>query len=165
MFFLGNWRVLGAIALVAAGSAFALRESDQEKLTRADDFAWLAGGWRVEHGGTVTEEHWIPPAGGTLMGVSRTVKGDKTVFFEFLRLEQRKDAFVYVAHPGGRSPGTDFTLTSWNGKEAVFENPEHDFPTLIRYTKQDDGSLVARIEGQQNGHAASQDFHYQRIGK
>lgn len=161
-----NWRVLVAVALVAAaGSAFALRDSHQEKTPVIADFAWLAGGWRMQHGDVVTEEHWIPPAGGTLLGVSRTVKGDTTKFFEFLRLEQRKDAIVYVAHPGGRSPGTDFKLTSWNGVEAVFENPTHDFPTLIRYAKQDDGSLVARIEGQQNGQPASEEFRYQRIGK
>ncbi len=46
-----------------------------------------------------------------MMGVSRTVAGDKTVEFEYLRIEQRADGIYYVAHPKARCPGTDFKLT------------------------------------------------------
>ena len=79
------------------------------------------------------------------MGVSRTIAGDKTVEFEYLRIEQRADAIYYVAHPKARCPGTDFKLTRATTTEAVFENPQHDFPKRIIYRKTDDG-LTASID-------------------
>jgi hypothetical protein len=80
-----------------------------------------------------------------MMGVSRTVAGDKTVEFEYLRIEQREDGIYYVAHPKARCPGTDFKLTRASASEAVFENPQHDFPKRIIYRKTDDG-LTASID-------------------
>ena len=80
-----------------------------------------------------------------MMGVSRTIAGDKTVEFEYLRIEQREDGIYYVAHPKARCPGTDFKLTRASATEAVFENPQHDFPKRIIYRKTDDG-LTASID-------------------
>ena len=49
--------------------------------------------------------------------------------------------------PNGRTPATDFTLTTIDADNAVFENPTHDFPKMIRYTKRADGSLEAVVSG------------------
>src|SRR5262245_15635489 len=102
-----------------------------ESATIASDIAelaWIAGDWQTAPGGRAQiEEHWIPPAGGTMMGVSRTVAGGKTAEFEFLRVEQREDGIYYVAQPKGRCPATDFKLTRVTAQEAIFENPTHDF--------------------------------------
>ncbi|MEK6281174.1 MAG: DUF6265 family protein [Acidobacteriota bacterium] len=112
------------------------------------ELAWIAGGWRTAPGGRVQiEEHWMAPAGGLMLGMSRTVAGDRTVEFEYMRLEQRGEDVYYVAHPKARCPGTDFKLTRRSGQEAVFENPAHDFPKRIIYRKGSDGSLTASIDG------------------
>ena len=58
-------------------------------------------------GDVTVEEHWTAPSGGTMLAVGRTVKKERTLFFEFLRIETRKDGLVYVAQPKGVSPGTD----------------------------------------------------------
>ncbi|HKP37551.1 MAG TPA: DUF6265 family protein [Pyrinomonadaceae bacterium] len=111
------------------------------------DLGWIAGDWQTSPGGrAVSEEHWTRPAGGSMIGMSRTLAGDKTVAFEFLRLEQRGDAVFYVASPNGRCPSTDFKLTKLSGQEAVFENPAHDFPKRITYRKNSDGGLVATVD-------------------
>ena len=86
------------------------------------------------------------PAGGSMLGMSRTVAGDRTVEFEFLRIEQRGETIYYVASPKGRCPGTDFKLTRVAVQEAVFENPEHDFPKRIVYRKNSDGSMTASVD-------------------
>jgi hypothetical protein len=93
--------------------------------------------------------------------VSRTVAGDKTVFFEYLRIETRPDGVYYVAHPKAR-PGTDFRLISVKGQVATFENPAHDFPKRIIYRRNEDGSLTARIEGDGTEKEKPQDFLYKR---
>jgi hypothetical protein len=108
----------------------------------------MSGRWQTAAGGRVRiEEHWMAPAGSSMLGMSRTVAGDKTVEFEYIRVEQRADGIYYVAHPKARCPGTDFKLTGLTGVQAVFENPAHDFPKRIIYQKGSDGSLTASIDG------------------
>ena len=100
--------------------------------------------WTGESGGVTFEERWTPPAGGAMLAVSRTIKDGRMVAFEFLRIVERDGGLVYVAQPGGKPP-TDFTLTAISATSATFENPAHDFPKIIRYTKRADGSLEARV--------------------
>ncbi len=126
--------------------------------------AWLAGDWQGAPGRSRTEEHWIAPAGGAMLGTSRTMAGGKMVFFEFLRIETRADGIYYVAQPKGR-PGTDFKLTRASATEAVFENPQHDFPKRIIYRKNADGSMTARIEGDGTEKEKPQEFHLKPMQK
>jgi hypothetical protein len=126
------------------------------------DLSWISGDWQTASGGRAQiEEHWTNVAGGSMMGMSRTVAGEKTVEFEYLRIEQRADGVYYVAHPKARCPGTDFKLTKASGTEAVFENPQHDFPKRIIYRKNGDDSLTASIDGGDGTKAMS--FAFRRM--
>src|ERR1051325_8471544 len=126
------------------------------------DLAWIAGDWQTEPGGRrQIEEHWTQAAGASMMGMSRTVAGDKTVEFEYLRIEQRADGIYYVAHPKARCPGTDFKLTRASATEAVFENPQHDFPKRIIYRRTSDDSLTASIDGGEGTNSIS--FAFRRM--
>jgi hypothetical protein len=49
--------------------------------------------------------------------------------------------------PNGRMPPTDFTATAIAPDSVTFENPAHDFPKLIRYTRRLDGTLETAISG------------------
>src|SRR5688572_31206690 len=83
------------------------------------DLSWIAGAWQTAPGGRrQIEEHWTTAAGGSMMGVSRTIAGDKTVEFEYLRIEQRADGIFYVAHPKARCPGTDRKSTRLNSSHS-----------------------------------------------
>jgi hypothetical protein len=106
--------------------------------------AWLAGTWTGGGGPATFEERWTPPAGGAMLAVSRTIKGDRMVAFEFLRIVERDGSLVYIAQPDGRPP-TEFALTAITSDSATFENPSHDFPKMIRYARRGDGSLEARV--------------------
>ena len=113
--------------------------------------AWLAGTWSGGNGPVRFEERWTPAAGGAMLAVSRTLKGDRLVAFEFLRIVERDGTLVYIAQPGGQPP-TEFVLTVISADSATFENPTHDFPKMIRYGKRADGSLEARVsDGSQQG--------------
>lgn len=94
-----------------------------------------------------------------MLGTGRTIGGGRTVFFEFLRLEERDGGIDYVAHPGGGA-GTAFRLTKIEARKAVFENPSHDFPKKITYTLEDGGVLVARIEGDGTEKESPQEFRF-----
>jgi hypothetical protein len=70
-------------------------------------------------------------------------------FFEYLRIEQREDGPVYVAQPMGRT-ATEFPATSVEGWSVTFEKPDHDFPRVIIYHRQED-TLHVRAEGERDG--------------
>jgi Domain of unknown function (DUF6265) len=120
--------------------------------------AWLAGTWSGGDGPVSFEERWTPPAGGAMLAVSRTLKGDRMVSFEFLRIVERAGSLVYIAQPGGRPP-TEFALTAITADSATFENPRHDFPKMIRYSKRADGSLEARVS---DGNQKAETFLFKR---
>lgn len=160
-------RITKLIALALLLSCFPLAFSQSvatNTKSTITDLAWMSGGWRSAPGGRAQiEEFWTAPAGGSMMGMSRTIAGDKMVEFEFLRLEQRADGIYYVASPKGRCPATDFRLTNLSGQEATFENPQHDFPKRIIYRKNSDGSLVASIDG--GAGTKSRSFAYLPVSK
>jgi Domain of unknown function (DUF6265) len=126
-----------------------------------DRLSWMVGAWTGTMGRASIEEHWIPAAGRTMLGLGRTVLGERTVQFEFLRIEQRPDGLVYVAQPGGRPP-TEFRLTKADGQAATFENPQHDNPKIIRYMKEGETTLVAEIEGDEKGKPSRMRFVFTR---
>lgn len=82
-----------------------------------------------------------------MLSVSRTLRNGSMTAFEFLCIVQRNGGLVYSAMPNGRQPATDFTMTKMEGSDVTFENPSHDFPKMIRYTLQPDGTLQAVVSG------------------
>lgn len=130
------------------------------QMATVDQLAWLAGCWSLGRADGMTEEQWLKPAGGSMLGVSRTVKGGKTVEYEFLQLREVNGTLTYIAKPSGQSE-TPFPLKTMSDAEAIFENPTHDFPQRIIYRRTADG-ITARIEGRMNNKDRGMDFVYKR---
>lgn len=126
------------------------------------DAAWLAGDWQMTRGDVCIEEHWTGPSDSGLLGMSRTVQGQRTTDFEFVRIEARADGIFYVAQPGGRPP-VDFKLASASDDELVFVNPGHaDHLRRIVYRRRGSDGIDARIEGEDGGRPFAVDFPYRR---
>jgi hypothetical protein len=108
---------------------------------------WLTGSWRQEKSGRVTEEHWLGPAGGAMLGVSRTIAKGRELEHEFMQIREGPGGdLFFIAHPTGQKEAA-FKLLSLSDTEVVFENKEHDFPQTISYALQADGTVLAAIEG------------------
>jgi hypothetical protein len=150
---------------LAAVLSPAVKSIQSDQSFKIEDLAWISGDWETASGRMQIDEHWTRVAGNSLIGMSRTVAGGKTVFFEYLRIEARGPEIYYVAHPRARTPGTDFKLVRLSGHEAVFENPAHDFPKQVIYRKNGDGTLSARVEGDGTEKEKPQDYHYRPIAK
>jgi hypothetical protein len=100
----------------------------------------------------------MAPAGRSMLGMSRTVRGGTTVAFEFLRIIEDEDGkVILVASPSGQQ-STTFALASQTDNEAVFENPEHDFPQRVIYRLMPESLLLGTVEGTINGVAKIIDF-------
>jgi len=84
-----------------------------------------------------------------MLGLHRDVLEDGNASFEYLRIMQTPNGIYYYATPGGLGT-TKFKLTALSvdggSARAVFENPDNEFPNLIRYTLSDD-ELMAEVNG------------------
>ncbi|MCL7713891.1 DUF6265 family protein [Stenotrophomonas mori] len=145
--------VLGAGLALAAGTATAA----------ADGFDWLAGHWCGGSAERTIEEVWLPAAGGTLLGMSRTLGGDTLASFEFMRLvASGEDAGLHVQPDG--APPTTFAIAGHGDGWVVFAQAAHDFPDRIEYRR--DGALLhAAISGPGDAGAPLRiPFEYRRCG-
>jgi hypothetical protein len=93
---------------------------------------------------------WMPPAGGLMLGASRTTVNGQVREFEQLRLARHGDTLVYTSLPSGQKEAS-FRTTVVSDDGFTVENPAHDFPQRISYRKRGADSLVARIEGGNRG--------------
>ena len=124
----------------------------------ATDVAWMTGCWASTLNGRHVIEQWTAVEGGTLLGLSRTVAGGRTVEYEFLLIRAGAKGLEYVAKPSGQAEAV-FTSTRVSPTEVVFENPTHDFPQRILY-KRDGNSLLAAVEGPRNGQTRRIEYPY-----
>lgn len=114
------------------------------------EVAFISGTFRGPSGDTEIEECWSEPRARSMLGTGRTMRGGKTVFFEFLAITRDDQGIVYTAWPKG-GPSTPFRMTKSGPNEVVFENPAHDFPKRIIYRRDPGGDLVTRVEGDEAG--------------
>jgi hypothetical protein len=149
---------LAMIAVVMTASA--MPGWSQPAATTAD-LAFLSGCWKFEAKGRVVEEQWMAPAGGSLLGISRTVVNGKTTEFEFLQIRDLAEGLTLIAKPSNQ-PEAKFVLRSKTADEVVFENPAHDFPQRVRY-RSSGTALHARVEGTLKGKERGIDFPYARV--
>jgi len=158
----GAAKAICIVILIAASAAWG-----QEQSAKADvqGLSWLAGCWELaaRNGAMVISEQWMKPAGGTLIGMSRTVSGGKTVAWEFIRIVTDAEGISYVAKPHQNKEDTVFKIAKFSAAEVVFENPAHDFPQRIIYRKGEADSLLARVEGTRNGKAGGMDIPMKRV--
>jgi hypothetical protein len=154
-----RWTPLSSVLiLLAARSAAACAQAAQPAPSatssphpaagsRVSDLAFMAGCWRgVTRSGTTIEEFYTAPSANLIVGVTRYVRDGRAVDFEFTRIDQTDSGAVITPHPKGvRS--VSFAPKVLESNRVVWENPAHDFPQRIVYTRVAADTLVARIEG------------------
>jgi hypothetical protein len=143
------------VFLISQNSALAAGSS-------IDQLSWLAGQWSQVRNQVETEEYWIAPKGGVMLGVNRTGGDGRASEFEFLRIVERDGTLVYIASPDGRPP-VEFIAIQADASKVVFENKKHDFPTRVIYMVEAKNSVLARIEGMVNGEPRSVEWRFTRM--
>ncbi|HSB54656.1 MAG TPA: DUF6265 family protein [Gemmatimonadales bacterium] len=145
--------VLAATLLVTAGGL----EAQQ-----VNTLAWMAGCWRQLDAGVTVEEVWLAPAGGTMIGLSRSVEDDSTRSTEHMVIRPAASGgLVYEAAPSGQEPGA-FLAATVTDSLVIFENLTHDFPQQIRYSRLPGDSLLAVVSGTVRERLRTITFRYSR---
>lgn len=127
------------------------------------DLGWLSGCWVVDQGEAGTGEHWGVAAGGTLFGISRTVRQGRTAGFEFMQIRaDGQGRLQFIAQPNGEPP-TPFALQSLEPRRVVFEREADDFPQRVIYERPEPQRLIGRIEGEREGRVQAFDYPMSRV--
>lgn len=134
--------VPGLLLALLAGAAAAAPSTEQ--------LHWLAGCWAAVGGEPGSGEQWMAPAGGSMLGMSRTLRRGALREFEFLHVRDTPQGLVLIALPGGQQEA-QFAAEKVDARGVVFHNPAHDFPQRVIYESPDPDTLDARIEGSRNG--------------
>lgn len=112
------------------------------------DLDWMAGYWLSCEGGREVAESWSDRRGGIMLGTNITF-GRQASGWEQMRIEAvsaQPDGLSFFAQPRGAERATGFRLVRWSEREAVFENPQNDFPQRVIYRREGE-RLTGRIEG------------------
>ena len=143
--------------------SFAVPQTAQAQESQLALLNWISGCWAAETGEPGSGEHWLPLAGGTMLGVGRTVKNGRTVEYEFLQIRANAEGKpIYIALPSGQKE-TTFVASSVAADSVVFETPQHDFPQRVIYKALPGNRLVARIEGVRGENVRAIDFPMKKI--
>ncbi len=126
---------------------------------------WIIGTWENKTKKGAIYETWGKINDNEFAGKSYIVKEKDTVVFESIRLVNEKDGVYYI--PNVKNQNNDlpvrFAAKTISETELIFENPQHDFPQIISYTKIGTDSLVAKISGTKNGQQRQQTFPMKRV--
>jgi len=127
-----------------------------------NDLGWLSGCWEGRVRDAVIEEIWSKPGGGSMLGLGRTVKGDRTASFEFMQFREENGTLVFLPQPQGGTR-VSFPLKDSFGGKMTFENKEHDFPQRVIYERKGPGLLLATVEGTYKGKEEREEFQMRKV--
>jgi len=153
-------KTLSTFALIAAFSFLTFAQDTKQNVTA---LAWISGCWETTGEGRTTIERWGKATDNLMLGTSQTVKGTKSVAFEYLRIMGSTNGLNYVALPSNAKEPTAFAAIKVTANEVVFENSKHDFPQRIIYRQDKPESLFARIEGKQGEKEMGMDIPMKRV--
>ena len=106
--------------------------------------SFMTGCWNLVDGNRWTQECWMEPRAGIMLGASREGQGDELKSWEQLRVEQVPNGkLTLYASPEGRD-WVPFEARTMTATTIEFVNAEHDYPQRIRYELKG-GKLLAEI--------------------
>lgn len=107
-------------------------------------FRWISGHWVGKVGENEVRESWTWKK-HRFEGVGFTIEnGDDTISMESLFLDSYAGQIAYIAVVDDRGPFL-FTLSRMQENLVVFENSEHDFPSVISYEKRGDSAITISL--------------------
>ena len=137
---LALFAALASLALAPAPAQDPAEPASAEEVLAGLD--WLEGTWSGAMWGGQFVTHYSSPDSGVLMSHSRLLAEGEVQFYEFEVFEVVEERLHLQPYPGGR-PAVGFHLARHDPEQQllVFENPDKDYPTRIRYQRVSEDEL------------------------
>ena len=113
-------------------------------------YGFLEGSWEVEVGDRIQYEHWEESQEHEgFTGSSYEIVDGEEKYFEWLEIIHENDKVYMVPTVPDQNDGRPirFELNEEETDWLSFENPDHDFPNVIRYKKITDDQLEVEVLG------------------
>jgi hypothetical protein len=127
------------------------------------DIAWLQGHWVGQALGGDTEEMWMPPQHGVMLGMYRLIKNGKPVFYELLTFsEEGGSLMLNLKH-------FEPNLTSWEEKAQsrkfalVAKEPGKLYFEGMTFIRNGDDGITAYVAIDHDGKVTEERFDYRRV--
>lgn len=93
------------------------------------------------------------------------LRGGDTLVRETISLEMRDGELYYIPTVKDQNSAQPvlFRRIASGPDSIVFENPAHDFPTMIKYVRVSADSLLAEISGMSGGQLRKREFPMSRV--
>ena len=145
------------LVLLAVVSCKKAETVGKDKIKLAD---WLIGTWENKSEDGVLTESWQKVNDSTFTATSYFIKNNDTLHAEKITLAQKGEMLLYSAAVNGQNneKAIDFGSTTESENKLVFENPSHDYPQKITYTKGANNTLTAEISGNLQGKMTKEKF-------
>jgi uncharacterized protein YfaT (DUF1175 family) len=130
-----------------------------------NDLNWLLGSWKMKQEGVEFSEIWTKNDSTSFSGKGIGITGNDTIFYEEIQLQFNQGEICYNVKSIEQNDNetVSFKLVNHGINTFVFENINHDFPSLIVYKRKDESHMEAWIEGRQNGVIKSESFEFLRM--
>lgn len=137
---------------------------DYDELKKAN---FLLGNWENETKNGKLQEIWTVKNDSTLLGQSYFIIKKDTIHNETIDLVESKGILLYIATIKGENQNlpTTFNFTETEENQLKFENPKHDYPSLIFYKLKDSLKLDITISGKQLGKKSLENFKMIKVDK
>jgi hypothetical protein len=143
--------------LLAIVSCKKTESVEKDKIKIAD---WLIGTWENKSPDGVLTETWQKVNDSTFSATSYFIKTKDTLHSEKIILSQKGEMLMYSATVNGQNndKAIDFGSTTETENKLVFENPSHDYPQKITYTKSSNNTIIGEISGNLRGKMTTERF-------
>jgi len=124
--------------------------SQAQTCTTLESLTWLVGHWASETSKLKINESWQRISASTFegSGTTHSIKSNKILSSETLRLVEMSGEVFYLAKVGTNNLPIAFKLTSCTANTAIFENSLHDFPKKISYQLNTDKNITVFVSGE-----------------
>ena len=128
-----------------------------------EDVAWIAGHWKGEAFGGITEEIWSPPQGESMMFVFRLIVEGSVQFYEVGGIRQvEKTLLMQLKHFNGDFTGWEEKDQTVDFKLVKIENNKVYFDQLTFEKISDNEMNVYVVIGDDNGNQEEVKFNYKK---
>jgi hypothetical protein len=151
------------ISSCAAQNTMQFPENGESPKANLDNVAWIAGHWKGEAFGGITEEIWSPPLGESMMFVFKLIIDNKVSFYEIGHIKQVDGTLLLqLKHFSGALKGweqqeetVDFRLVKIEKDKVFFDQ--------FTFEKISDNEInLYVVIGNEDGTAKVEKFNYKR---
>jgi len=109
-----------------------------------EDIKILEGNWK-SYKGVKFNETWRVINDSLFKGKGFSMNRNDTSFIESLMITKKEDAIFYIVGIEEKRKRVEFLLTEASRGKWTFQNPENEFPSIIKYEIENDSLLLVTI--------------------